>query len=215
MLVAAAIFVARYLQDQATYVSTENATISGALLQVGSLNSGQIASVGVDIGDSVKKDQSVAVVTLPSAISSAQGTAKLGFRGTDDLQVQVKSPSDGIVVARGSNPGDTVAAGQSLVTIVDPAKFWVQAQIEETKIGRVRVGQAVDVSVDALGQTIPGRVVAVGRASAATFSLMPASNASGNYTKVTQLVPVKIAIDYGQLPLTLGSSVEIKIRVAE
>lgn len=217
MLLAAAVFAYRYYLDQQTYVSTENALVAGALLQVGSLNSGQVAAVAVDVGDAVKKDQSLAVVTLPSAISSANGATKLGFRGTDDLQVQVKSPADGVVVSRSTNPGDTVAVGQPMLTVVDPAKLWVQAQIEETKVGRVKVGQPVEVYVDALGITLPGRVQAIGRASSATFSLMPAGNSSGNFTKVTQLVPVKISLDYDaeREPLTLGTSVVVKIRVAE
>ncbi len=146
---------------------------------------------------------------------TADGTARLAFRGTDDQQVPVRSPIDGIVVQRLGNPGDTVPVGQPIVTVVDPSALWVQAQIQETKIRRVHTGQAVDVKVDALGQTLPGRVMAVDRASAATFSLLPQSNSSGSYTKVTQLVPVKIAVNYGREPLVLGSSVEVKIHVQE
>jgi membrane fusion protein (multidrug efflux system) len=100
-----------------------------------------------------------------------------------------------------------------VLTVVDPSKLWVLAQIEETKVGRVQVGQPADLKVDSLGKTLKGRVTAVNRASSATFSLLPASNASGNFTKVTQLVPVKISLDYGDEPLVLGSSVEVRIRV--
>lgn len=216
LLGAGGYFGYNYLQDQQAYVSTDNAVVSGSLLQVGSLNAGQVSSVSVDIGDVVTRDQPLATITLPTALGSAPGgTAKLGFRGTDDQQVAVHSPIDGVVVQRQGNPGDTVAAGQPLITVVDPTKFWVQAQIEETKVARVRPGQPVEVTVDVVGQRFTGRVIAVGRASSATFSLLPQGNTSGNYTKVTQLVPVKIALDYGALPLTLGTSVEIKIRVRE
>lgn len=209
-------FFYRYWQDQTLYVATENALVTGALVQVGSLNAGQVSSVAVDIGDQVTRNQEVGTVAVPSSLGlAAGGVPKLGFRGTENQQVSVRAPIDGVVVARQGNPGDTVAVGQPILTVVDPARLWVQAQIEETKIGRVHVGAPVEARFDSLNQTLPGRVVAVGRASAATFSLLPQGNSSGNFTKVTQLVPVKIAVDYGQLPLVLGSSVEVKIRAQE
>jgi multidrug resistance efflux pump len=215
-VVAAGLFGYRYYEDQQLYVSTDNATVTGALIQVGSLNAGQVADVSVDIGDRVRRDQVVATVNLPSSISSTlSGTPKLGFQGTQDQQATVRVPVDGVVVARQANPGDTVAAGQPLVTLVEPTRLWVQANVEETKVGRVRVGQPVEVKVDSLGGTLPGRVMAVGQATAGTFSLLPQGNTSGNFTKVVQLVPVKIAVDYGQTPLVLGGSVEVRIRVQE
>jgi multidrug resistance efflux pump len=215
-LIGGGIFGYRYWQDQRLFVSTDNALITGALVQMGTLNSGRVNSVAVDIGDTVTKNQTVATVVLPSSLGNTPiGTPKLEFRGTEDQQVAVRAPIDGVVVARSANPGDTVATGQSLLTVIDQKDLWVQAQIEETKISRVAVGETVEVSVDTLGRTLPGKVVAVGRASSATFSLLPQGSSSGNFTKVTQLVPVKIALDYGNLPLVFGSSVEVKIRVQQ
>jgi multidrug resistance efflux pump len=212
-LAAGVVFGGRYLSDRALHVSTENALITGALIQVGSLNAGRVHNVGVDIGDRVTVDQVVATVAVPASLGTTPaGTAKMGFLGTTDQQVTVRSPINGVVAARSCNPGDTVAVGQSLLTVIDPTQLWVQAQIEETQIERVRPGQPVEVSVDTLRRKIPGRVVAVGQATAATFSLIPQGTTSGSFTKVTQLVPVKIAIDYGELPLVLGGSVEVKIR---
>jgi len=205
-----------YWMDQVYYVSTDNAQVAGALVQIGAMNAGRVDSLTVDVGDSVQQDQVIATILLPSTLSVSQsGTPRLGYVGSENQRAEVRSSISGIVVAREANVGDTIAAGQPIATVVDPKKLWVQAQIEETKIGRVQVGQPVDVQVDSLGKTLKGRVIAVNRASSATFSLLPASNASGNFTKVTQLVPVKIAIDYGDLPLVLGSSVEVHIRVRE
>jgi multidrug resistance efflux pump len=204
----------RYWQEQSLYVYTDNALITGSLIQVGSLNAGRVVQVAVDVGDRVARDQEVATLVMPMAFYvTGSGSQKMGYRATDDQSVPVSSPIDGIVVARHANPGDTVAAGQTILTVVDPTSFWVQAQIEETKIGRVRPGQLVEVTVDTLGQTYPGRVAAINRATSATFSLIPQSNTSGNFTKVTQLVPVKIDIRYGPTPLVLGSSVEVNIRI--
>lgn len=214
VMLAAIVLGYRYWRDQTLYVSTDNAQVAGSLVQIGTINAGRVSAVNVDLGSTVHKGDTVATVVLPSTLSvTSGGTPQLGFAGTQDQQAPVVAPMNGVVVQRLANPGDTLAQGQAIVTIVDPSKLWVQAQIEETKVNRVRVGQAVDVHVDTLGADLPGRVVAVDRASAASFSLLPQGNTSGNFTKVTQLVPVKIALDYGAQPLVLGSSVEIKIHV--
>lgn len=215
-LLAAIAFGYRYWQDQQLYVVTDNAQVTGALVQVGSLNAGRIDSIAVDIGDRVARDQVLATVVLPSSLGqTSSGVSRMGFADTDDARMVVRSPVDGVVVVRHGNVGDTVAAGQPIFTVVDPGSLWVQAQIEETKISRVHTGQAAEVTVDSLGRSLPGRVVAVGRATAATFSILPQTNASGNFNRVTQLVPVKIAVDYGQLPLVVGSSATVRILVQE
>jgi multidrug resistance efflux pump len=211
-LIAGLIFAYTYWRDQSLYVSTDNAQVTGVLVQVGSVNAGRIADVSVDVGMTVQKDQQIATIVLPTTLTvTSGGVPRLGFRGTDDERVPVTAPADGLVVLRTGNPGDTVPAGQSIVTIADPSHLWVQAQIEETKIDHVHVGQAVDVHVDTLGKTLPGRVEAVDGAIAASFSLLPQGTTAGNFTKVTQLVPVKIAVDYGKDRLVYGSSVEVKI----
>lgn len=216
VLAAGGYFGYQYWLNQQLYVYTDNAQIAGDLIQVGAVNAGRIESVNVDIGSSVQQNETVASVLLPSTIGMTQnGTPLLGFLGTENQRSDIKSPISGVVVARSANPGDTVAAGQPVITVVDPTKFWVLAQIDETKVGRVQVGQPVDVTVDSLGKTIHGRVVAINRASSSTFSLLPSSSASGDFTKVTQWVPVKISIDYGNLPLIMGSSVEVNIRVQD
>ncbi len=216
VLAGAAVVGYRFWEAAEYYVSTDNAQIAGSLVQVGAMNAGRVDSLSVDIGDKVQAGQVVGTVLLPSTVSMTQsGTPRLDFVGSENQRTEIKPPISGVVVARQANVGDTIAAGQPIITVVDPSKMWVQAQIEETKVGRVQVGQTVDVKVDSLGKTLTGRVEAVNQASSATFSLLPASNASGNFTKVTQLVPVKIALDYENQPLILGSSVEVSIRVQD
>jgi multidrug resistance efflux pump len=141
------------------------------------------------------------------------GQPKMGFLGVGDTRVDVQAPVDGIVIAQPVAIGATVAAGQPVVSIVDPTQLWVNANVEETNIGRVRVGQPVIIHIDALGADVPGRVEALTPATANTFSLLPSSNASGNFTKVTQLVPVRISVNLGNQPMLLGANVEVKIRV--
>jgi multidrug resistance efflux pump len=108
-----------------------------------------------------------------------------------------------------------VAAGQTIVSIVDPSRLWVSANIDETSIDRIRVGQPVDVHVDALNTNVAGRVEAITPATASSFSPLPSTNSSGTFTKVTQLIPVRVAVDLGNRPALLGTSVEVKIKVSD
>jgi membrane fusion protein (multidrug efflux system) len=143
------------------------------------------------------------------------GQAMMGFLGAGDTHVDVQAPFDGVVIAEPVAVGSAVSPGQAIVTLVDPTQLRVVANIEETNIGRVKIGQRVTVHVDALNADIPGMVDVITPATAGTSSLLPPSNASGNFTKVTQLVPVRIAVNLGNQPLLLGANVEVKIRVAD
>ena len=204
-----------YWLEQTYYVSTENAQVAGTMIQVGSLSAGRLMAVYADLGQRVAQDQVVATLALPSTQSITPAGPRLGFAGTDDQMVEVRSPVDGVVVARLGNPGDTIVAGQPIVTVVDPRNLWINANVEETKVGRLAIGQPVEVYVDSLGKTLPGRVAAITPATAAVFSLLPQQNASGNFNKVVQLVAVRIAVQYDheEDPLLLGSSVRVRIRV--
>jgi multidrug resistance efflux pump len=197
------------------YVSTENATLSGQQVQVGAMNAGRVEAVLVSIGSSVHKGDVLAQVALPSQVGMGQnGQPKMGFLGAGDTHVDVQAPFDGVVIGQPAAVGATVAAGQAVVTLVDPTQMFVNANIEETQIARLRTGQPVTVHVDALGSDIPGKVDVITPATASSSSILPTSNASGNFTKVTQLVPVRISVNLGNQPPLLGANVEVKIRVA-
>jgi multidrug resistance efflux pump len=216
IVIAAAVFGFNTYREGQRYVSTENALLTGQPVQVGSMNAGRVESITPTIGSSVHKGDVIAQVALPSQVGMGQnGQPKMGFLGAGDTRVDVQAPIDGIVIAEPVGIGATVAAGQAIVAIVDPTQLWVNANIEETNIGKLKDGQAVTVHVDALNADIPGKVEAVTPATANTFSLLPTSNTSGNFTKVIQLVPVRISVNLGNQPLLLGANVEVKIRVAD
>ena len=197
------------------YVTTDNAQLTGTPVQVGAMNAGRVRSVAPSVGSAVHKGDPIAVIDLPSQVGTAQnGQPKLDFLGTGDSSVTVQSPLDGVVLSVPAAPGATVQAGQALVTVVDPSQMWVNANIEETNVSRLKVGDAVTVHVDALGTDVTGRVESITPATANSFSLLPTSNTSGNFTKVTQLVPVRISVNLGNQPILLGSSAEVKIQVA-
>ncbi|MBV9581525.1 MAG: HlyD family efflux transporter periplasmic adaptor subunit [Chloroflexi bacterium] len=214
LIIAAFVGFSMY-RDGQMYVSTDNAQITGTPVQVGSMNTGRVDSITPTVGSTVHKGDTLAQIDLPSQVGTAQnGQAKLGFLGSGDSTVSVQSPIDGVVIAVPTTPGATVQAGQSVVTLVDPTQLWVNANIDETAIDRVKVGQPVTVHVDPLNADVPGRVESITPATAETFSLLPTQASSGNFTKVTQQVPVRIAVNLGNQPVLLGSSVEVKIQVA-
>lgn len=216
-LAVATILGYRYWYETTYFVSTDNASITGDLVQIGSLNAGRIVATRVDIGRPVRVGQEIAVVAMPQEVSTgAPGVgARMSISGTSDTLVSVYSPLNGIVAARMGYVGGTVAAGQPIYSLVDPSQVWVKANVEESSAWRVVVGQPVLVHVDALNQEFNGHVDAITPASAATFSLLPASNASGNFTKVTQYVPVKVLVDAPGVVLPLGTSVSVRIQVRE
>jgi len=215
LLVAAWVGYAMH-REAAQYVSTDNAQLYGQPVQVGSMNAGRVASLNVTIGSSVHRDDVLASVELPSQTGTAQnGQPRLGFLGNADTRADVTSPIDGVVIATPVAVGASVAPGQAIVSILDPRQLWVNANIEETDVQRVKVGQRVEVHVDVLNADVPGRVVAITPASAATFSLLPTGTSSGNFTKVVQLVPVRISVNLSDRPALHGTSAEVRIRVKE
>jgi membrane fusion protein (multidrug efflux system) len=148
--------------------------------------------------------------------------AQLQVIETQLANTRVTAPLTGVVAQRWVLPGDVVQAGQPIFAIYDLADLWVTANFEETKIRRLHPGDHVTISVDAYpGRELGGTVQWIGAAAASQFSLIPPDNASGNFTKVTQRVPVRISIDRPEPgagdPLTLvpGLSVEVSIRERE
>ena len=104
--------------------------------------------------------------------------------------------------------------GQRLALVHDPETIWIEANIKETEIRKLKIGQEVDVSVDAYPDTqFRGRVLSVGNATTSEFALLPSPNPSGNFTKITQRLPVRIAIEQQGGLLRPGMMVEINIDI--
>jgi membrane fusion protein (multidrug efflux system) len=112
----------------------------------------------------------------------------------------IVAPISGIVGQRSVQPGQNVSPGQQLMTVVplESQNIWVTANFKETQLANMRPGQAVKISVDAYGRSYDGHVLNVAGASGARFSLLPPENATGNYVKVVQRLPVKILFENGQ-----------------
>ena len=195
------------------FVSTKNAHVVADLVQVGSINAGRIINMHVDVGTSVMEGQVIATVDIPAVISRSEitGTSKMGFRDVQDQLIEVVAPRSGVIAARWAKKGDTVPAGQPIVTLMDPRMIWIEADIDEKKIGQVRPGQLVEVEIAGRDGKLMGRVETVSPVTSATLLSEPSS--SRNLRNVGQVVPIKITLDEDHLSLIPGSSAEIKIWV--
>lgn len=126
----------------------------------------------------------------------------------------IRSPVPAVIDRTFMLPGEYVAAGQRILLLHNPDEVWVEANIKETQVGRLRLGQTVKVSVDAWPrERFVGRVARIGSATTARFALLPTPNPSGNFTKITQRVPVKIDLVEMPRPLSPGMMVEVEIDV--
>jgi membrane fusion protein (multidrug efflux system) len=146
--------------------------------------------------------------------------SQLGTASDNLSYTRISSPIDGFVGEKNVDIGQTVAPGESLLTLIPSANVYITANFKETQIGHMRRGQEVDISVDAYkGVNFVGHVENLSPASQNRFSLVPAQNATGNFVKVTQRVPIRILFDrvengnLADYPLRPGMSVETSVKV--
>jgi len=163
--------------------------------------------------------QQVAVTKARASAAEARATQLRAAVKQAELNLEyatVKAPARGVVSRKTVEPGQVIQPGQPLMTIVALDQIWITANFKETQLEHVRPGQSVTVKVDAYGgKTFAGKVESIAAATGARFSLLPPENATGNFVKVVQRVPVKIVLDQGQdprQPLRPGMSVTPTIR---
>ncbi|MDH0202076.1 HlyD family efflux transporter periplasmic adaptor subunit [Comamonas aquatica] len=135
-------------------------------------------------------------------------------------RTRLVAPVDGYVAKRGVQLGQRVAAGAPLMTVVDLHHLWVDANFKESQLADLRMGQKVALTADVYGDktTYEGQVVGLGAGTGAAFSLLPAQNATGNWIKVVQRVPVRISLApeaLQQHPLRVGLSMDVKVDIRD
>ncbi|EGW40886.1 efflux RND transporter periplasmic adaptor subunit [Desulfosporosinus sp. OT] len=190
-----------YWYENTYYVSTDDATVSSDLVSVIPKISGQILELNVDQGDIVKKNQIL---------------ARLEMNNLPDTSVEqslIRSPIDGVVVAKQGTLGEMAMTGQTMFTLTDPAKLYVTANVEETKVEKVKVDQPVDISIDQFGsQKFSGKVKSIGEVTNSALSIFSAST-SGTFTKVVQRIPIKIQLDKFNNKILPGTNAVVKIHI--
>jgi len=167
-------------------------------------------------------------MTAPNQVAASEARAKSALAQVAQKQALVEqatlnvsyctivAPVTGIVGKKTVELGQNISPGEQLMAVVPLDDIWVTANFKETQLGRMTQGQHVRITVDADGRTYTGTVVAVGGASGSRFSVLPPENASGNYVKVVQRIPVRINLDPGQNAdrrLRPGMSVDPKVYV--
>ncbi len=160
------------------------------------------------------------IAVTRSRFQSAQATAERYKAELEQAELNLQytlivAPVSGIVTNRTVEVGQNVQIGQELMKIINLDDIWVTANFKETQLRNVRVGQPVTIHVDANGKDYKGHVQSIAGASGAITSLLPPENATGNYVKVVQRIPVKITFDPGETKehvLRPGMSVEPKVR---
>jgi membrane fusion protein, multidrug efflux system len=125
----------------------------------------------------------------------AQAQAALERAALELEYTKLRAEIAGTISKRAVEPGQLVSPDRALMAIVDLSDTWVVANLKETQLADIKPGQAVEVEIDTFGGTLDGRVDSIAAGTGARFSLLPPENASGNFIKVTQRVPVKIKID--------------------
>lgn len=189
-----------YFYNNATsYVKTDNAKVDGQQIKIASPTSGQIKSLDAKEGDNLKKGDKVAEVQGKSDDGSSQS-------------MDITMPKDGTIVKTDGAKGSMAQAGNPIAYAYNLKDLYITANVDEKDISSIEKGNDVDVTVDGQDAKIKGKVDYIGQATANSFSLMPSSNSDGNYTKVSQVVPVKITLDSEpSKDVVPGMNAEVKI----
>jgi membrane fusion protein (multidrug efflux system) len=170
----------------------------------------QLASNQV-LTDGVAVDQHPNVARAAARVREAF----LALKRTD-----LQSPVDGFVAKRSVQLGQRVQAGTPLLSVIALNQVWVEANFKESQLQNLRIGQPVELVADVYGKKVPfrGTIEGLGAGTGAAFALLPAQNATGNWIKVVQRVPVRIALDAKEVaehPLRVGLSMDAKVDVSK
>lgn len=201
MVVSIVGIIAFYWYENTNYVTTEDSKVTGDLVKISPQTSGKLAELNIEEGQRVFENQ---IVGRLDALNLTDSAIELSL---------IRSPITGLIIKKQGNIGEIAAPGQVVAYVIDPKKLYILANIEETKLNSLKIGQQVDINVDQFGNnSFKGQISSIGEATAATFSLLPSSS-SGSYTKVIQKIPVKIAITSDKAKLLPGTNSVIKIHI--
>ena len=198
-LIVAIIFIGYYVLYARSYVSTDNAQIDGNQISVNAPTSGTLIDWKATQGTQITANEPIGRIAIQD--------------GYNQPQYVVRAPADGTIAVNNAITGSFVAAGTPLAIAYDGSGVFVTARVDETSINDVHVGEPVKISVDAFPKAhLTGQVAEIKIGAAGVFSPFGQSNTTGNFQKVTQVIPVKITIDDLQgLALAPGMNVTVHI----
>ena len=176
------------------------ATLDAARSQVASAES-QVAQAEAQLRSALTAPQQIEVMQARAGAAKANVQTRDSAVAQAELNLSyttIKSPVDGVVGKRNVQVGQVMQAGQPITSVVDLNNLWVTANFKETQLKNMHVGQPAKIHVDAYDRDLNGHVASMGGATGSRSSLLPPENATGNFVKVVQRIPVKIDLDPGQ-----------------
>lgn len=190
-----------------------------AAIRKASLDAAQsrVSQAKAQVETSVANRRQVAIRTADAGGASAAVAAAGANLEAAELQLsytEIVAPVDGVVTRKSVEVGQIVSPGQGLMTIIPLNDVWVTANFKETQLAHVRPGQRAEIKVDMYGKSVRGHVDSIAGATGSKLSLLPPENATGNFVKVVQRIPVKILVDNQQdsdLILRPGMNVDVTI----
>ena len=212
--------------------STDDAYVAGNVLRIMPQVSGKVVAVDVDDNDMVAAGQTLvrldpvdarlayerSLVALASAVRQAAANVRDCWLALQ--RTTVLSPAAGQIAKRGVQAGEVVSPGTPLMTVIPLHRLWIDANFKEVQLHKMRIGQPAVIRVDMYGGdvTYHGRVTGFSAGTGSAFSLLPPQNATGNWIKIVQRVPVRIEIDPADLrehPLLVGLSAVVKVDTSD
>ncbi|HZK88034.1 MAG TPA: efflux RND transporter periplasmic adaptor subunit [Anaerovoracaceae bacterium] len=206
-----------FFYESANYYNTDNASVSAHMVNIVPMVSGTISSWNIEEGDKVKQGQILGNLDVFSMVSSSKvdQTALENSANSILAKAEVRAPIDGEIVQSNVIKGVSVAIGSTVAVVADTSDMFIKANIEETNIFKIKPEQKVSIKIDAYpGKNFAGYVESVAPATQNAFSQFSSLNTSGTYSKVTQMIPVRISIINDEnLPLLIGMNATIKISI--
>ena len=197
------------LNHSQTQLANARSALASALAGVATARQQLLGNLALTEGVSVEQHPSVQAAS-----------AKVREAWLAKERAVLPSPVDGFVARRSVQLGQRVAAGTPLMSVIAPQQLWVDANFKEVQLRHIRIGQSVELTADLYGKKVAyhGLVTGLGMGTGAAFALLPAQNATGNWIKVVQRVPVRVALDAGELaknPLRVGLSMIATVDVSK
>jgi membrane fusion protein (multidrug efflux system) len=187
-----------YAQKAQVMEATQNISVSEKNVEQAQT---RVSQADAQIQAALTGPQQVKVTEAKAQSAAAKVDEQRALLDQAELNLKyttIVAPIDGIVGKKNVAIGQNVSSGQELMAVVPLDDLWITANFKETQLDKMRVGQPVKIKVDAYDRDYTGKVQRIAGASGARFSLLPPENATGNYVKVVQRIPVRIALDPGQ-----------------
>lgn len=191
-------------------------TLSNALNTLSAAQS-SLAGAQEQLASNHAQTDGSSVATLP-AVEAAAGHVRAAYLARE--KCDITAPAAGQVAKRSVQIGQRIQTGAPLMAIVPLDQVWVDANFKENQLRGMRIGQPVELYADIYGSKVEysGHIVGLGAGTGAAFSLLPAQNATGNWIKIVQRIPVRVALDKEQLkahPLRIGLSIDAKVNITD